>query len=66
MIESMMSFDPQSRPSVQMIIEATEMLINKHHELESQMEGQQESRALEMELDNRFQFMLIQKDQGTI
>lgn len=60
MIESMMSHDPQNRPTVQMCIEATEMLINLHQQ--SMASQEQEARPLEDELDNRYQFMLIQKD----
>jgi hypothetical protein len=59
LIEVMMSYEPLNRPSVQMIIETTEMIMSA--KAARLPEGSLEAIPLEAELDNRYQFMLIDK-----
>ena len=67
MNESCMSLDAASRPSVQMLIEGTETLIDLHMKANAaNADDSLEHRSLEFELDNRYQFMLYQRDQGAI
>lgn len=59
LIELMMSYEPLSRPSVQMVIDTTEMIISA--KAAQVPHGSLEAIQLEAELDNRYQFMLIEK-----
>jgi hypothetical protein len=60
LIEVMLSYEPLNRPSVQMIIEKTEEMIMWAKAAQTQ-QGAPQAVKLEAELDNRYQFMLIEK-----